>query len=232
MPREAKTAIAPKPSGTAAATGERKTSRRTIRRIGRAISSARSPPLIDSSWTERKSVAKPLCVARTGEWIDSSIAWFDQRHPVVDRLVEVVVEVGDDQGPAGTGPQLADRADVPGRERGHFRVAAQVADQRRPLAVDRRRLALQQDRERSGIAEVLAQHAVGVVNLGAGDIERAGAELLLEAEAEGDEDGDEDRGDRQRAARVAQHQRRARLALTLSARVIPRPPAPPHRHAV
>jgi len=38
MPREANTVIAPKPSGMAAAIGERKTRRRTIRRIGIAIS--------------------------------------------------------------------------------------------------------------------------------------------------------------------------------------------------
>ncbi len=48
-PREAKTEIAPKPSGIAAAIGERKTSRRTISRIGRAISSARS--LLEIDWS-------------------------------------------------------------------------------------------------------------------------------------------------------------------------------------
>ena len=37
----------------------------------------------------------------------------DQGHPVVDGLVEVVVEVGDDQGAAGARPQLPDRADCP-----------------------------------------------------------------------------------------------------------------------
>ena len=48
---------APKTSGIAAATGERKTSSRTIRRIGSAISSLRSAAAIDSSWIARESVA-------------------------------------------------------------------------------------------------------------------------------------------------------------------------------
>ena len=48
---------APKASGIAAATGERKTSRRTISRIGRAISSPRSVAAIESSWIARESVA-------------------------------------------------------------------------------------------------------------------------------------------------------------------------------
>ena len=46
--------IAPKPSGIAAATGERKTSRRTSRRNGRASSSPCSVEEIDSSWIARE----------------------------------------------------------------------------------------------------------------------------------------------------------------------------------
>ena len=46
-PLEMKTVIAPKVSGIAAAIGDRKTRRRTTRRIGRAISSARSLAEID-----------------------------------------------------------------------------------------------------------------------------------------------------------------------------------------
>ena len=48
---------APKASGIAAAIGERKTSRRTISRIGSAISSLRSAASIDSSWIARERVA-------------------------------------------------------------------------------------------------------------------------------------------------------------------------------
>ena len=71
-PREEKTERAPKLSGIRAATGERKTSRRTISRIGRAISSARSAAAIDSSWIAFEIVAKPVWVALTGAWIFSS----------------------------------------------------------------------------------------------------------------------------------------------------------------
>ena len=60
---------APKTSGIAAAIGERKTSRRTRRRIGRAISSLRSAASIDSSWIARERVAYPVWVALTGGWI-------------------------------------------------------------------------------------------------------------------------------------------------------------------
>ena len=56
-PREAKTVLTPKPSGTAAAIGERKTSSRTISSTGRAISSPFSLASIDFSWIERESVA-------------------------------------------------------------------------------------------------------------------------------------------------------------------------------
>ena len=56
-PREAITVTAPKASGIPAATGERKTSRRTISRIGRAISSPRLVAAIESSWIARESVA-------------------------------------------------------------------------------------------------------------------------------------------------------------------------------
>ena len=65
-PRELITVTAPKASGTPAATGERKTSSRTISRIGRAISSPRSVAAIESSWIARERVAYPVCVQRTG----------------------------------------------------------------------------------------------------------------------------------------------------------------------
>jgi hypothetical protein len=57
IPREATTVTAPKASGIAAAIGERKTSRRTSRRNGRAISSPCSLEAIDSSWIAREMVA-------------------------------------------------------------------------------------------------------------------------------------------------------------------------------
>ncbi len=63
---------APKPSGIAAAIGERKTSRRMTSRKGSAISSPRSEASIDSSWIARESVAKPDCVALTGGCTSSS----------------------------------------------------------------------------------------------------------------------------------------------------------------
>ncbi len=63
---------APKPSGIAAATGERKTSRRMTSRKGSAISSPRSEAAIDSSWIAREIVAKPDCVALTGGVTSSS----------------------------------------------------------------------------------------------------------------------------------------------------------------
>ena len=75
-PRELNTVIAPKASGIIAAIGERKTSSRTTRRIGSAISSARSLALIDSSWIWREIVAKPVWVAVTGGWIVSSRVLF------------------------------------------------------------------------------------------------------------------------------------------------------------
>ena len=56
-PRELITVTAPKASGIAAATGERKTSSRTISRIGSAISSPRSVAAIESSWIARDRVA-------------------------------------------------------------------------------------------------------------------------------------------------------------------------------
>ena len=68
--------IAPKQSGISAATGERKTSSRTIRRTGRAISSPRSEELIDSSWIARERLAKPVWVARTGAFTFSSSSEF------------------------------------------------------------------------------------------------------------------------------------------------------------
>ncbi len=75
-PRDASTAAAPKTSGIAAATGERKTSRRTSNRIGTAISSAMRVERTDSSWIARESVAKLVCVAVTGEWIAASSVRF------------------------------------------------------------------------------------------------------------------------------------------------------------
>ena len=56
-PRPAKTVRAPKASGIAAATSERKTSRRTIRSSGAAISSARSVAFSDSDCSARETLA-------------------------------------------------------------------------------------------------------------------------------------------------------------------------------
>jgi hypothetical protein len=66
IPREVSTVIAPKESGINAATGERKTKRRTSSRIGSAISSLRWVAWIDSSWIANERVAKPVCVDSTG----------------------------------------------------------------------------------------------------------------------------------------------------------------------
>jgi hypothetical protein len=66
IPREASTVSAPKTSGIAAATGERKTSNSTISRNGKAISSPRSLAAIERSCSAREIVAKPVCVTRTG----------------------------------------------------------------------------------------------------------------------------------------------------------------------
>ena len=155
----------------------------------------------------------------------------DQRHLVVDRLVEVDVEVGDDQGAAGARPQLPDRADVPGRERGHFG--------------SRRRLRISSGPWRSIAAGLpcsrIANGAVSpkywrsmplaswtLVPLMSSEL---GVSLSSRLKPKATRTSDEDQGDGERPARVSQHQWRARLSLTLSARVIPRPPAPPHRHA-
>ena len=71
-PRPASTVRAPKTSGIAAATSERKTIRRTRRRSGTASSSARSVALIVSSCSARETEAKPDWVAVSGGWICSS----------------------------------------------------------------------------------------------------------------------------------------------------------------
>jgi hypothetical protein len=65
-PRPAKTVRAPKRSGIAAATTERKTSRRIKISSGAASSSARSVELSDSSCSALATVAKPDWVATTG----------------------------------------------------------------------------------------------------------------------------------------------------------------------
>ena len=102
------TVTAPKASGIAAAIGERKTSRRTISRIGRAISSPRSLAAIDRPGSPARASAKPVWVARTGGWISVRGSRFELGDRVVDRGLDVGVEVGEDQGAPWAGPQLPD----------------------------------------------------------------------------------------------------------------------------
>ena len=135
--------IAPNESGISAATGERKTSSRTISRIGRAISSLRSEAAIDSSWIALERVAKPVWVALTGVrhlLFEHFVEFVDR---VADRVVHVDVEVGEDQRLVRGRAQVADFALVPGRDRRHLRFArfgagAQRVDQFRALFFDLR----------------------------------------------------------------------------------------------
>ena len=155
---------------------------------------------------------------------------FKARNRLIDRLVDTNVEVGKDECAARAGTQLPDRARVPGRERRDPWVMAQGADQRRALPVDRRGRAPEKDREERGRAEVLTQHPVGARGRGAGDLDRTGAQPLVEPGAEDDQDEDEQRSDRQRAPRVAQHRRGAGLVPAPKARIVVSPFAPnPHR---
>ena len=154
----------------------------------------------------------------------------DDRHLVLDRRVGVDVEVGDDQGAARLGAEGSGRAAVPGRDRGHALLAAQGTDQAGALSVDRLRRAFEEDREDRRVAEVFAQRRVRLFGPGAGDVERAGAEPVLEAEAEGREDDNQDRGGGQGSARVPQRHRGTRLVARLGARTVVLPPAPPREH--
>ena len=135
-PRPARTVRAPKASGIAAATSERKTSSRTMRRSGAASSSARSVALSVSSCRARETVAKPDWVAVSGGWTSSSTRLFEGGDRLAHRRGEGDVVVDDDQRLVGAGPQRGDRAPVPGGDdRGLGRVA-EGADQRRALAFD------------------------------------------------------------------------------------------------
>ena len=96
-PLEMKTVIAPKVSGIAAAIGDRKTSSRTISRIGRAISSARSLAEIDSSWRALERVGNPDWVALTGGLICLFEDFFEFVDALLDRGRDRGVEVGDHQ---------------------------------------------------------------------------------------------------------------------------------------
>ena len=77
-----------------------------------------------------------------------------------------------------------------------------------------------EDDEGGRVAEVFVLHAGGPAGLGAVDFDRARIEPALEAEAENRQDRDDQGADGQRPLRVAQHQRRPRLLVPLSARTV------------
>ena len=140
-PREAVTVTAPKASGIAAATGERKTSSRTSSRKGIAISSAtfgRADRLV----LDRPREAGEARLGRADRGRDPLFEGaVEVGDGVPDRLLGADVEVDQDQGLARPGAQAGDAAAVPGRDRRDRRVGAQRADQRRALRVERRRRA-------------------------------------------------------------------------------------------
>ena len=155
-PREVITVIAPKESGISAATGERKTSSRTSSRIGRAISSLRSgggDRFVLDRPREGGEAGLGRLDRRRHLFFEDLVEFVDR---VADRVVDADVEVGEDQRLVRRRPQVADFALVPGRDGRHLRVArAQRVDQRRALFFDLLGRALEQDRERRRVAEVL-----------------------------------------------------------------------------
>ena len=202
--------IAPKESGISAATGERKTSSRTSSRIGRAISSLRC------------GGGDRFVLDRPREGGEAGLGRPDRRrHLFFEDFVEFVDRVADrvltstwksarTSALFGRRAQVADLALVPGRDRRHFRVGrAQRVDQLRALFVDRLGRALEQDRERRRVAEVLAQHLVGAVGVRAGDVERGRVELVLDVAADIAEDDDQDERDAEDRPRPPQRQRQA-----------------------
>ena len=211
-PREVITVIAPKASGMIAAIGERKTSSRTSSRIGRAISSLRWVAWIDSSWIARERVAKPVCVALTGGVTFSSRISFEFVDGVADRVLDADVEVDEDQRLVLRRPQVADFALVPGRDGRHFRVrGAQRMNQLRTLFFDRLRRALEEDRERRRVTEVLLEHLVGAVRVRARHVERRRVQLALDVAADPAEHDDRHQGDHQDRAWPPKRQRQPAL---------------------
>ena len=106
MPREANTVIAPKPSGMAAATGERKTSEQDDQqdRYRDQLTALAGGDRLDPE-APREMLAKPDWVARTGEWMFSLEDAVELGDGFVYRLVDVDVEVGQDQGLVRAGAQ-------------------------------------------------------------------------------------------------------------------------------
>ena len=128
---------------------------------------------------------------------------FDFGDGVVDRGFDVDVEVREDQRLAGARTKGSDHPPVPGREGVDLGIAAQGPDQGRALAVDRGRGPAQEDRERRGVAEMLAQDLVGPRGLGAGDVERGRVEPVLDPGPEHAQHDQDDGRDREHDPRVA-----------------------------
>ena len=97
---------------------------------------------------------------------------FEGRHRLTHGDVERQVVIEEDDRPTGAGAQVADGAAVPGRDDGDGRVAAKRADQRRPLAFDRRGRAAEEDGEGRGGAKVLFGERLTAGGGGAGDDQR------------------------------------------------------------
>ena len=154
MPRPARTVIAPRTSGIAAAATERKTKSRTIISSGAASSSARSDARERFLLKGTRDCGESGLGRRYGRVDVGSEGAFERRHGVADHRGERPVEVDEDEGAIRTGAQGSGRGVFPGGDGGGGAVEAQRRDQARTLAVDRRRRAAQHDSEGHRFAEI------------------------------------------------------------------------------
>jgi hypothetical protein len=95
--------------------------------------------------------------------------FFQRRHGVPHRLGGRYVEVEQDQGLVRGGAKAAGGAAIPGRDHRRLSLVPQRRHQPRPLAFDRGRRPLQQNREGRRIAEVALRQFFALVRRGAGD---------------------------------------------------------------
>ena len=140
---------APKTSGIAAASGERKTSRRTSRRIGSAISSLRSAASIELVLDlPREGRVAGLDRRRPAAWTSAVEDPFSSSTESLTASARPTWKSAMISARRGLGPQALDRAAVPGREGGHGGVGgaqgvgpARAPGGRRPAAGPRSRIA-------------------------------------------------------------------------------------------
>ena len=221
-PVEAAIVAAPKTTGIAAASGERKTSSSASSSRGRAMSSARWTAASEERVPSRVSSGRPVTVARTGAEVCLATSFSTASlRAAIWSWVPLTDSSSSARSPAGRSAR-APGGGRPRAEHADARPLGEGGGERLALALDVGARAAQQDGHGGRVAEVAADHLPCVGGLGVVDLQPAGRQLAVDAQADDAEHGDDGDPRAQNGPRMCHGEageRRHRPAITAGVRL-------------